>query len=104
LFECLAAEDWDAAAEHYAVDATHTNPAWGEPVVGREAIRADEEQTGSLYSTFRYTIVNIASTDSVVLTERTGTMTMAGKDITMHMATVHEVNREGKISASRAYV
>ena len=69
LFDCLVAEDWDGAADHYAVDATHTNPAWREPIVGRAAIRVDEERTGSLYTNFRYRIVNMASTDSVVLTE-----------------------------------
>jgi limonene-1,2-epoxide hydrolase len=104
LFDCLVAEDWDGAADHYAVDATHTNPAWREPIVGRAAIRVDEERTGSLYTNFRYRIVNMASTDSVVLTERIGIMTMANRDITMHLATVHELDSDGKVSASRVYV
>ena len=103
LFDALVVNDFDAAAEHYAVDATHRNPAWREPIVGRAAIRDDEERTASLYSNWRYSIVNIASTDDVVLTERTGTMSFADQEVTFGMTTVHEIDVEGKITASRVY-
>lgn len=103
LFDALVVNDFNAAAAHYAVDATHRNPAWREPVVGRAAIREDEERTASLYSNWHYTIVNIASTDDVVLTERIGTMNFGDREVTFRMTTVHEIDADGKITASRAY-
>ena len=103
LFDALVANDFDAATEHYALDATHRNPAWREPVVGRAAIRADEQRTASLYSNWRYSIINIASTDEVVLTERIGTMNFVDKEVTFRMTTVHEIDVDGKITASRVY-
>jgi limonene-1,2-epoxide hydrolase len=103
LLDSLAAADRDAAAEHFSENAVYHVNAWHEPVNGRDAVRAELERQAGIYTDFRYQIVNIASTASLVFTERVDSMTIAGKDVTLHWASAHEVNAAGEVVACRDY-
>jgi limonene-1,2-epoxide hydrolase len=77
-------------------------PTW-KPRVGREAAREELARqntisTGDLGSE----VLNIASNDGVVFTERTAVFEMGDKRITMRLNAVFEVV-EGKIAAWREY-
>jgi limonene-1,2-epoxide hydrolase len=78
-------------------------PTW-KPRVGLEAAREELERqntisTGDLPGS---EVLNIASNDGVVFTERIGVFEMGDKRITMHLTAVYEVV-DGKIAAWREY-
>jgi limonene-1,2-epoxide hydrolase len=101
LIECMNADDREGIADHFADDATWHMIAWREPSVGRDAIRSVLDRlvgTGA-----RYTILNMASTDSVVFTELVDTHHRDGKEVTIHWTSVTEINPDGKIAAERDY-
>ena len=104
-FDCMVALDLDAAVDHFADDATYHVAAWHEPLVGRSAVRDGlKRELGALSSEYRFTIRNVASTDSLVFMEVVDEFKKSGKVITMHWASVFELNRAGKITARRDYV
>jgi limonene-1,2-epoxide hydrolase len=100
--DCLFA-DLDHTVDHYSDDATYHVAAWKPPLVGRDAIRAELEQLFGLQTDYRYTILNIASTDAVVFIEVVDAFKYGGKDVTMHWSSVLEINPAGKITAQRDY-
>ncbi len=71
--------------------------------MGKDAIRVDLERRADVYSAFRYTISNIASTESVVFTERFDGINVGGREVIIHWASVHEIDPDGKILAVRDY-
>ena len=100
----MVALDLEAAVDHFADDASYRVSAWHEPLVGREAIRDGlEREFGALSSEYRYTILNMASTDAVVFMEVVDEFKLRGKDITMHWSSVLEINQAEKITARRDY-
>jgi limonene-1,2-epoxide hydrolase len=97
----MNADDRDGIADHYSEDATWHLSAWREPIVGRSAIRAMLDQLAGVDS--RYTILNIASTATIVFTELVDTHSRDGKPVTMHWSSVAEINQAGMITAERDY-
>jgi limonene-1,2-epoxide hydrolase len=103
LLDSLVAGDRDAAVDHFSDKATYNVSAWSDPLVGKDAIRAELERQAAVYSDLRYTIINVASTDTVVFTERLDKILVGGKEVIVHWASVHEVDPENKITATRDY-
>jgi limonene-1,2-epoxide hydrolase len=103
LLDSLVAGDRDAALEHFSDDATYNVSAWQEPIRGSDAIRADLERQAGIFSNFRYQILNIVSTDSVVFTERLDSIDIGGEEIQLHWASVHEIGTDGRVRAARDY-
>jgi limonene-1,2-epoxide hydrolase len=103
MLDCIVADDRDAASALFAKDGIYHVQAWNEPIVGREAIHAELERQAGIYSGFHYEILNIASTTAVVFTERLDRMTIGGREICLHWASVHEIDSEGSIAVVRDY-
>jgi limonene-1,2-epoxide hydrolase len=100
----MVALDLEGAIAHFADDATYHVAAWHEPLVGRDAVRDGlERELRALSSDYRYTILNMASTDAVVFMEVVDGFKRNGKDVTMHSTCVFEINQAGKITARRDY-
>jgi limonene-1,2-epoxide hydrolase len=78
-------------------------PSW-KPRVGRETCRAELLRQNAMYSgsSDDSQLLNIASNDRVVFTERVDIFEMMGKLITSHVTAVYEVE-DGKIAAWREY-
>lgn len=95
--------DCASAAALFAPAAIYHVNAWNDPIVGRDAIRIELDRQAGIYSTFRYEIRNVASADGVVFTERLDRMKIGGMEVTLHWASVHQISREGSISAARDY-
>ena len=100
---------WDAAQVERVVmrmapDARFRVVAWNDPIVGRDAIRAELLRQGSLIRDLHIEILTIGSVGPVVFTERTDSMVWRGTRITSHIAGVFEVDAEGKIAAWRDYL
>ena len=93
----------DEIVEHFTVDATWSVVASREPLVGKDAIRRDLERQAAVYTDFRHEIVNTASTDSIVFVERVDMMRMDGKDMSIHITGVFEVDGD-KIRGWREYL
>jgi limonene-1,2-epoxide hydrolase len=94
----------DRLLSHMASDSRYQVIAWEDPYVGADAIRAELLRQASVYRDFRCEILAIASADQTVFTERTDSMILRGKPVTVHIAGVFEVDAEGKIAAWRAYL
>lgn len=103
LLDAIVTGDRDAAVACFAADAEYHVSSWHEPVVGHEAIRAELERQASIFTDFRYDILNVASTDSVVFTERLDSMTVADKPVTLHWASVHVIGPRSLIRHARDY-
>jgi limonene-1,2-epoxide hydrolase len=103
LLDRIAADDREGATALYAENGSYHVNAWHDPMVGHAAIRGELDRQAGLFSNFRYRVVSIASTDSAVYTERIDTITMAGKDVSVHWASVHELGPDGLITSSRDY-
>jgi limonene-1,2-epoxide hydrolase len=104
LLDSYVAFDRDAIAEHYAENATLSVVASREPLVGRDAIRKDLDRQAGVYTDFRHTIINMASSDSVVFVERIDTVNMGNRDVVIHATGVFEVDDNGEITAWRDYL
>jgi limonene-1,2-epoxide hydrolase len=102
LLDCLFV-DLDKTVDHYSQDAIWHAAAWKPPVVGRDAIRAELDPMYRVQSDYRYTLLNIASTDAVVFIEIVDAFKYDGKDLTMHWSSALEVSPAGKITAQRDY-
>jgi ketosteroid isomerase-like protein len=104
--DCYATGDRAALVDLYSDEAVYHVNAWQEPLVGRDAIRAEIDRQFDLVSDYRTTIVNIFSKDSVVFSEGIDTFKHSrsgGKDVTSHWARVQEINPAGKIISLRDY-
>jgi limonene-1,2-epoxide hydrolase len=87
----------------FTSDATYRVSAWNEPVRGIDAIRSEFERQHSLWSNFRYELLKIATVSGTVFVERSDTVHIAGKDITIHVVGVFDVNDDDKIADWREY-
>ena len=100
FLDCVVAQDFEAAVDHYADDTTY-RAAWHEPLVGgalRDALAHEVE-----ISRYHYTILNMATAGGVALFEVVDGFKVGDKDITMHWSGVWEINELGKITARRDY-
>ena len=95
--------DVQESLDFFTSDATYRVNAWHEPVRGIEAIRSELQRQHSLWSNFRYELLEIATVNATVFAERSDTVHMAGKDITVHAVGVFQVNDDGKIADWREY-
>jgi limonene-1,2-epoxide hydrolase len=101
FLDCLVARDIEGALDHYAEDAQYHVGAWMPPLEGdaaRDGVRREFDTTG-----YHYSILNIASTDTVVFLEVIDGQTRDGKQFTMHWCGVWEINASGKITSRRDY-
>ena len=89
---------------HMASDSRYQVIAWEDPHVGADAIRAELLRQAAVYRDMRCEIYAIASSDQTVFTERTDSMILRGKPVTVHIAGVFEVDAEGKIVAWHEYL
>ena len=101
--DCFVAQDLEGIVELYSDDAAYHVAAWHEPLVGRDAIRAEIGQQFDRVSDDEISVLNIVSTDEVVFFEAVDTFKYRGKDVTLHWASVWEINPSGKIAAQRDY-
>jgi limonene-1,2-epoxide hydrolase len=88
---------------YFTPEATYRVNAWNEPLRGIEAIRSDIERQRSLWSDFRYQLLEMATMGATVFAERFDSVHMRGKDITIHAVGVFEVDDDGKITDWREY-
>jgi limonene-1,2-epoxide hydrolase len=97
--------DIDKGLDYFAQDGSYQVNAWNEALVGIDAIRSDFERQRTLWSDFRYELVNVASVGRVVFTERIDTVHMMGlsKDIRIHAVGVFEIDTNRKITSWRDY-
>ncbi|MGZ4690850.1 MAG: limonene-1,2-epoxide hydrolase family protein [Acidimicrobiia bacterium] len=95
--------DVAASVECLADDALYHLNSWNAPFVGRDAIRADFDRQRTLWSDFRYQLLNIATGGNVVFTERIDTVRVDGRDVSIHVAGVFEFDDAGKIASWRDY-
>jgi limonene-1,2-epoxide hydrolase len=74
-----------------------------DPVHGRAAIAEELANQAGWAADFNLAVLNIASSDDVVLVERLDTFTMDGKTIRVPVVGVFEVDDSGKFTAWRDY-
>jgi limonene-1,2-epoxide hydrolase len=86
-----------------ADDAEYHVNAWNEPLVGRDAIGEEFQRQRRLWSDFRYELLHVATTGNVVLTERVDTVRVDGRDVTVHIAGVFELDADAHITRWRDY-
>ncbi len=103
LIERMNANDNEAVLASFADNASYRVNAWNEPLVGVDAITQDFERQHALWGDLRIELVNLASTDKVVFTERIDTVHMMGRDIEIHVAGVFEADDRGRIASWRDY-
>ena len=103
FLDCLAAHDLAAILDHYSDEATYHVNGWHQPIVGREAIRAELDRRYKRVTHYSYTILNIASTDAVVFIEAVDEFMFGDQEIRAHWSGVREFNKAGKITAHRDY-
>ncbi|HEX3705858.1 MAG TPA: nuclear transport factor 2 family protein [Mycobacteriales bacterium] len=103
LLDAIVAKDMRAAAEVFAPDASYHVRAWEDPVIGTAAITAEFERQGGIFADFSYEILTAVSTDTMVFMERIDSMRIAGKPVSLHWASVVELDREGRITVMRDY-
>jgi len=98
-----AAGDLTGSAELLADDAVYRVNGWNEPFRGRDEIAAEFRRQRTLWSDFRYEMLNVATVGNLVLTERIDTVRVDGGDITVHVAGVFEFDAGGRIASWRDY-
>jgi limonene-1,2-epoxide hydrolase len=103
FFDSSVDGDVEQCLGYFTPGAAYRDNAWNEPISGIKAIRSEFERQRSLWSDFRYEVLEIATAGNAVLIERIDTVHMAGKDITIHAVGVFEVNDDGKITDWREY-
>jgi limonene-1,2-epoxide hydrolase len=103
FLDASTAGDGMASLDLLTKDASYFLNGWLQPHVGKTAIKADFERQRALWSDFRYQLLNIASSDNVVFTERIDTVHMMGSDLVTHVVGVFEVTPDGLISSWRDY-
>ncbi|HEX3899760.1 MAG TPA: nuclear transport factor 2 family protein [Mycobacteriales bacterium] len=103
LLDAIAAKDIKTAVETFAPDATYHVSAWKDPVIGTAAITAEFERQAGIFADFSYEIRWMVSTESSVFNERIDSMRIGGKPVSLHWASVVELDGDGRISAMRDY-
>ena len=101
--DCVVAHDLSAIVDLYTDDAAYHVNAWRKPLVGRDAIHAEIARQFDRSSDDEITILNIFSTDAIVVFEAVDNFRSGGKDFTLHWSSVWEIDPAGKISAQRDY-
>ena len=94
--------DGDLLAEFFTEDAVW-HESWRDPVVGREAIRAELTFQISWATDFDLEVRTIATVGNAVLNERVDRFVMNNQQITVPVAGVFELNDDGKFTAWRDY-
>ena len=102
FLDCIVARDLEAATDHFADDGRYHVNAWDTPLVGKDAVRRGVAAEVALAG-YHYTILNMASTDHVVLFEVIDGHERDGRDITMHWCGAWEIDDATKITARRDY-
>ena len=104
----LNGEQWDAAQIERALD--YLSPevryhiyAWEDPMIGRDAIRAEWLRQAELFHDFRSEIATIGSVGQTVFVEKREFMTLTGTPVTLHIVDVFEMACDGKIAVWRDY-
>jgi len=88
----------------FAEGASYRVNAANDALVGHDAIRQEIERQHSSFGDSRYELTSIGTVDNnVVFTERIDTVHMAGRDVTIHIVGVFELNDAGKITSYRDY-
>jgi limonene-1,2-epoxide hydrolase len=72
-------------------------------VVGHDAMRGEFLRQAKVMVPFHCETVTIGSVGDVVFTERLDSFVSRGVPMTLHIAGVFEINRDGKIAAWRDY-
>ncbi|HVY10862.1 MAG TPA: nuclear transport factor 2 family protein [Mycobacteriales bacterium] len=103
FLDAIVASDTRAAVALFAPDAVYHERAWHDPVVGTEAIAAEFDRQAGIFADFSYEIRSMLATESVVFTERIDSMTIAGTPVSLHWASVAELDADGRITAMRDY-
>lgn len=77
----------------------------GGPVIkGREDLRAEFERQKTFMRNNKCNIINITSSDTVVMTERKDDAIIYGRNAPHHMVAVYVLNEEGLIQEWREYL
>ena len=103
LIELMKGGDDAAVLTYFAPNGSYRVNAWHEPLVGADAMAADFGRQKALWSDLRIEIINMASANNVVFTERLDTVHMMDRDVTIHMAGVFEFDDSDKILSWRDY-
>jgi limonene-1,2-epoxide hydrolase len=105
FLEAQAEGDIDRTLDYLAKDADYRVPAWKESLTDTDAIRAELERQQATLSDMRTEVLNVASTDHVVFSERIDTqiMTVIGREVEVHIVGVYELGPDGKILSEREY-
>jgi limonene-1,2-epoxide hydrolase len=91
--------------DYLAKDADYRIPAWKESLNDTDAIRSSLETDQATLSDMRYELLNVASTNRVVFSERIDYQHMKdiGRDTEVHIVGVYELGPDGKIVNERKY-
>ena len=100
---CFATQDLAGIVDLYSDEAAWHVAAWREAVVGREAIRAAIAQQFDHVADDKITIRRMFSTDAVVFFEAVDDFMYDAKEVTLHWASVWELDSAGKITVQRDY-
>jgi limonene-1,2-epoxide hydrolase len=103
MLDCVVARDFDGATAWYAPEARYHVRSWQEPVIGRDAIRAEFTRQAGEFDAYSYVVVSALNHGSTVFMERIDTIEVAGRSVTIHWAAVHEVDADGLITLTRDY-
>ena len=97
--------DFDRALNYLVKDADYRVPAWKESLRDTNAIRSEFERYQATMSDMRYELLNVASTDRVVFSERIDIQYMKdiGREVQVHIVGVYELDSAGKIVSERDY-
>jgi limonene-1,2-epoxide hydrolase len=102
-YECRA--DVDKILSMMAEDAEWQLWVPGGPVIkGHAALRAEFDRQKTFLRNNKCNIINIVSSDTVVMTERKDDAVIHGRDAPHHMVAVYVLNKDGLIQEWREYL
>ncbi|MCW2830759.1 MAG: putative Limonene,2-epoxide hydrolase [Aeromicrobium sp.] len=88
----------DDVLAHFSPDATYAVNAWQTPKRGHDEIRAELERQSAEFSGLQSEIVRLVESSEVVMVERHDSMTIAGKQLTLHFAGLFVFGADGLIA------
>jgi limonene-1,2-epoxide hydrolase len=105
FLDAQAEGDIDRALNYMANDADYRIPAWKESLRDTDAIRSTLERDQATLSDMRIEVLNVASTNRLVFSERIDYQHMKniGRDTEVHIVGVYELGPDGKIVSEREY-
>jgi limonene-1,2-epoxide hydrolase len=105
FLDAQAEGDIDRTLDYLAKDADYRIPAWKESLRETDAIRAELKRQQATLSDMRTEVLNVASTERVVFSERIDTQYMkhVGREVQVHIVGVYELGPDGKIVSQREY-